>query len=373
VNVTGDCVGSTPATPGWASPTLHRMAQPGSRSRIVLAILWLLLGLAMIGVPLRLGWTRWQAILNGHPAMLAAGIICGLLGFVAVAWSIATLAIGDRQDREGDPEHPARRTDEQIRRRARWRLALAIPALIACTALVAVLAWARPFNATPTAAASMRSENNVVVVDKLGWYEMQPVGKDKSGKTVKPTVALIFMPGARVDPRAYAGLLRPLAEAGYVVAVLKAPFGIALAGPNQAETVLRVHPEITYWAVGGHSLGGTAAASFAGEHEEVKALVLYASYPAKPIDRPDLKVLSISGSADGLVTTADINASKAYLPPDTLYVVIPGAVHSDFGDYGDQPGDGSRTIDHAVAQTEIQEATSDLLASLTPPIKTPKK
>ena len=349
------------------------MAQPGSLSRIVLAISWLLLGLAMIGVPLWLGWTRWQAILNGHPAMLVAGIVCGLLGFVAVAWSIASLTRGDRQDREGDPDHPARRTDEQIRRRARWRLALAIPALIICTALVAVLAWARPFKATPTAAAAMRSENNVVVIDKLGWYEMQPVGKDKAGKTVKPTAALVFVPGARVDPRAYAELLRPLAQAGNVVAVLKAPFGIALARSDQIEEVLRVHPEITNWAVGGHSLGGTAAASFADEHEEVKALVLYASYPARPIERTDLKVLSISGSADGLATTADIDASKAHLPPDSLYVVIRGAVHSDFGDYGEQPGDGSRTIDHAAAQTEIQKATSDLLASLVPPIKTAKK
>jgi len=219
----------------------------------------------------------------------------------------------------------------------------------------------------------MRSENDVVVIDKLSWYEMKPVGKDKSGKTAKPTAALLFVPGARVDPRAYAGLLRPLAEAGYVVAVLKAPLGIALARPDQAEKVLRVHPGITHWAVGGHSLGGTAAASFADEHEEVKALVLYASYPARPIDRTDLKVLSISGSADGLATTADIDASKSYLPPDTLYVVIPGAVHSDFGDYGDQPGDGTRTIDHVAAQIEIQKATSDLLGSLTPPIKTAKK
>ena len=200
----------------------------------MLAIIWLLLGLAMIGVPVWLGWTRWQAILNGHPhagrwdPLWSVRLRCGRL-------VDRLLALGDRQDREGDPEHPARRTDEQIRRRARWRLALAIPALIACAALVAVLAWARPFKATPTAAAAMRSENDVAVIDKLGWYEMRPVGKDKSGKTVKPTVALVFVPGARVDPRAYAKLLRPLAEAGHVVAVLKAPFGIALARPDQAE------------------------------------------------------------------------------------------------------------------------------------------
>ena len=67
------------------------MSQPGAVSRISLSIVWLLLGLAMIAVPVWLGWTRWPAILSGHPAMLVAGIVCGLLGFVAVAWSVATL------------------------------------------------------------------------------------------------------------------------------------------------------------------------------------------------------------------------------------------------------------------------------------------
>jgi pimeloyl-ACP methyl ester carboxylesterase len=341
------------------------MVEPGSRSRTLLALIWLLLGLAMIAVPLWLGWTRWQAILNGHPAMLAAGIICGLVGFVAVAWSIATLTLGARQDREGELKDPAR-TEAQIRRRATWRLVLAIPALIVCGILVGLLAWTRPFVAAPVAAAAMRSEKNVVITDKVRWYEMKPV-RPKDGKFVEPTTALVFVPGGRVDPRAYAALLRPLAQAGYLVAVLKAPFGIALADPNAADEVLRVHPGIKHWAVGGHSLGGTAAASFADGHQQVDALVLCASYPAAKLDRTDLKVVSISGSADGLATTADIDKSKADLPPSALYVVIPGAVHSDFGDYGDQPGDGERTIDHRDAQDAIQKAATDLLASLTPP------
>ena len=80
------------------------MRQPGALSRTVLALIWLVLGVAMVAVAVWLGWTRWPAILNGHPAMLIAGIACGLLGFIAVAWSIGSLTIGDRQDREGDPD-----------------------------------------------------------------------------------------------------------------------------------------------------------------------------------------------------------------------------------------------------------------------------
>ena len=48
------------------------MWQPGALSRTVLAIIWLVLGIAMVAVSVWLGWTRWLAILNGHLAMLIA-------------------------------------------------------------------------------------------------------------------------------------------------------------------------------------------------------------------------------------------------------------------------------------------------------------
>jgi hypothetical protein len=201
------------------------MSQPGAVSRISLSIIWLLLGLAMIAVPVWLGWTRWPAILSGNPALLVSGIVCGMLGFVAVAWSIATLAIGGRLDREGDPDHPAYRTPEQVQRRARLRIVAAVPALIICTLLVAALAYARPFVATPIAVSALMAENGVQINERLSWYELTPVKQDKTGKAIKPTTGLIFVPGARVDARPYAHILRPLADAGYLVAVLKEPTG----------------------------------------------------------------------------------------------------------------------------------------------------
>ena len=348
------------------------MSQPGAVSRISLSIAWLLLGLTMIAVPVWLGWTRWPAILSGHPAMLVSGIVCGLAGFVAVAWSIATLVIGGRLDQEGDPDRPARRTAEQVRRRARRRIIAAIPALIICTLLVAALAYARPFVATPIAVSALMSENGVQINERLSWYELAPVKQDKSGKAIKPRTGLIFVPGARVDPRAYAHVLRPLAGAGYLVAVLKEPFGFSVVQPDHAETVVDLHPEIAYWAVGGHSLGGVTAASFADSNEQINGLVLYGSYPANAIERTDLKVLSISGSADGLTTPADIEASKAKFPPTTTFVVIDGASHSTLGDYGPQPGDGVGAGDRAAQQAVIGKATRAFLASLTPP-PAPKK
>ena len=55
------------------------------------------------------------------------------------------------------------------------------------------------------------------------------------------------------------------------------------------------------------------------------------------------------------------------------YVVLDGGVHSFFGDYGDQPGDGQPTTDRAAAQATIGKATVALLASLTPPPPPRKK
>jgi hypothetical protein len=343
------------------------MWQPGALSRTVLALIWLVLGIAMVGVSVWLGWTRWPAILSGHPAMLIAGMACGLLGFIAVAWAIGSLAIGGREDREGHLEHPAHRTSEQVLRRARWRIIFAVPLLVLAFLLVVALAYARPFVATPTAATALRSENSVRLADRLSWYELIPVRQDASGETIKPTTGLVFVPGARVDSRAYARVLRPVAEAGYLVVVLKEPFGFSLLDSDHGRKVLDVHPEITYWVAGGHSLGGSTAAALADGDERVKGLVLFASYPGDPLVRTDLKVVSISGTVDGFTTQADIETSKGSLPPDTSYVVINGAVHSSFGDYGEQPGDGIATIDRAVAQDEISRTTQQLLASLAPP------
>ena len=336
----------------------------------MLALIWLVLGIAMVAVSVWLGWTRWL-VLNGHLAMLIAGIACGLLGFIAVAWAIGSLAVGGRQDREGDPKHPAHRTSKEVLRRAHWRIIFAVPALVLAFLLVVVLAYARPFVATPTAAAAFRSEW-VRLADRLGWYELIPVRQDASGDEIRPTAGLVFVPGARIDSRAYANVLRPLAEAGYLVAVLKEPFGFSFLDADHGKKVLDVHPEITDWAVGGHSLGGHRRLT-CRRGRTVKGLVLFASYPGDRLVRDDLKAVSISGTADGFTTPADIEASKENLPPATSYVVINGAVHSSFGDYGEQPGDGIATVDRTTAQAEINNATLGLLASLAPPPPPPPK
>ncbi|SDR87491.1 Alpha/beta hydrolase family protein [Friedmanniella luteola] len=350
------------------------MAKTGVLSRRVLATVWLVVGAAMVAVPVWLGWTRWQPVLMGHPLMLGLTIGCGLLGFVALAWAFASLVLGDRS--EDDETRP--RTERQRARRASRRIALAVPALFVCVLLVGALAWSRPFPASPVAVAAMRSGGDVRVSDRLTWFEMASTARDDDDQVVRPTTGLVFVPGARVDPRAYANVLRPLARAGYLVTVLKEPFGVSFVDAGHPERVMAAHPEIAQWVVAGHSLGGVTAASFADGtptvgDARVAGLVLWASYPARRLERPDLRVTSVAGERDGLSTPATIDAAKDDLPPDTTYVVVPGAVHSWFGDYGDQPGDGTPTGDRAAAQAQITKATRAVLAAVTPKPPAKKK
>jgi hypothetical protein len=344
------------------------MLQPGTTSRRVLGVSWFVVGVAMVAVPVWLARTRWSVILNGHPVTLAVTVLCALAGLVALGWAVASLVLGARYDREVRPGQPGHRTNAQLHRRARWRIGLGVPALVVCVLTVSVLAWSRPFGASDVAVAAMRSDDTVRVSDRITWYEMQSARRNSVGREVKPTTGLIFYPGARVDPRAYAHLLRPLAAAGYLVVVLKEPFGIGLIHVDHAERVIEIHPEIVRWAAGGHSLGGVAASSFADAHQtKVKGLLLYASYPAGKLERSDLKVVSISGAADGLATPAEVAASKPDLPARTTrFVTVPGGVHSFFGDYGMQPGDGTPGVDRATAQAQIVRSSQALMAWLVP-------
>ena len=325
----------------------------------------------MVVVSAWLLWSRWSVLLNGQPAMLATSIVLGFTGIIALFWAIGSLTVGARYDTyvDDDSDVPRRRTADQLRSRSRIRIALGVPALIIGVILTIGLAWAHPAAATPVAVAAMRSGGGIQVSDRLAWYEMKKVVKNDKGQPVQPKAGLVFVPSPRVDPRAYANILRPLVEAGYLVAVVKPAYGVALPNTTTPKTVIENHSEIHYWAVGGHGAGGAVAASYADGHP-VTGLLLYASAPGNELARNDLITTSISGSADDLVSPGDIAEGKPKLPEATRYVVIDGGIHAYFGDYGDQSGDGAPSVSRQDAQAQIQQATLEFMASLVPKPKT---
>ena len=337
----------------------------------MLAVCWLPVGLAMVGASVWLLWSRWSVLLNGQPAMLATSIMLGFTGIIALFWAVGSLTVGARYDAyaDDDSDVPHRRTSDQLRRRARVRIALGVPALIICAILTLGLALVRPHPADPVAVTAMRSADGIQVSDRLSWYEMKKVRKNDKGKKVSPTVGLIFLPGAKVDPRAYASILRPVVEAGYLVAVVKPPFDLAVPNSAQPDLIVQNHPEIRHWAVGGHSLGGVAASAFADSHP-VAGLLLWASYPRSELTRNDLITTSIYGSADNLISPGDIAEGKPNLPESTRYVVIEGGIHAYFGDYGVPSSDGPASISRKDAQAQIKQATLEFMDSLAPKPKT---
>lgn len=315
-----------------AGPAVRR--RPRARFTVVLGIFWLV-------VPLVLFLLDRSVLLAGNPAQVIALAASGLIGVV--------LLVRERSDH--DPRRPGARP---------WLRALGRVAGVLVTVVVlGALVWLRPFGATPEAVASMSGSADVRVTDAPAHIVIAPT----SGT---PTRGLIFQPGARVDPRAYVPMLSEVSRQGVIVFVVKQPFGIGFLAMTAPHAFIDRHPEVTSWVVGGHSLGGVVAATFAQDHPGlVQGLALWASYPVGSLaDRTDLRVASVSGTRDGFTTPADIEASRALLPGDTAYTAVEGAVHSYFGDYGEQPGDGTPTVPRDDAQRQIVAATIALLDAL---------
>jgi hypothetical protein len=304
---------------------------------------WIGLGVAAAAI-LAVLWvavTAWGGIVHGHPAYVV------LLGLTLVGGALAGLLVLRRGPR----------------RRGAWRLAGRIALVLFGIGWIALIAWLRPYSAVEPAVAAMQSDDRVVVTESATEIVIAPAGEmDATG--------VFFQPGALVDPRAYAAVLRPMAEGGRTVVIAKQPLGIAFLALGAFDDARSAHPEITGWVVGGHSLGGTVAAIQAdgadGEPTSpAVGLLLFASYPASDIGTSlAVPVESISGSRDGLATPDTIAASRADLPADTVFTVIEGACHSQFGDYGPQTGDNTPTISHDDARRQISAASLAFVGSV---------
>ena len=237
----------------------------------------------------------------------------------------------------------------------RWWLWVLLALLLLVS--VGAIAWSGQQQAAmPEALAALRSDAQVTVhTDR--WLVFEPAGR-------MPDTGLIFYPGGFVAPRAYAPAAHAIAASGYRVVIVPMPANLAVLGADRARAVQAAYPEVERWAVGGHSLGGAMAARYADRSPDVvQGLVLWAAYPAAGNDLSEraLPVTSIYGTRDGLATVAEIEASRALLPPHTEWVVLEGGNHAQFGWYGPQSGDNEATISREEQQAQIVAATVALL------------
>ena len=89
----------------------------------------------------------------------------------------------------------------------------------------------------------------------------------------------IFYPGGRVEYTAYIPLMKALASEGMLCILVEMPFNLAVFDINAADRLQEMYPEIEDWYIGGHSLGGSMAASYLSENSDsFDGLILICSY-----------------------------------------------------------------------------------------------
>ncbi|WP_026126499.1 alpha/beta hydrolase [Nocardiopsis xinjiangensis] len=212
-------------------------------------------------------------------------------------------------------------------------------------------------------------------------YEARPGSLERAGETADVTVddegvvleppegeverAVVFYPGARVEPEAYAATWAPVvAETGVGVVIVRMPLNLAVLAPGRAEEMTD-RLEADEWYVGGHSMGGAMAADVAGgEDLSTEGLILWGSYAVAGADlaeREDQRVLSVSASEDLLVDPEQVRERSGDLPENAVTVEIDGMNHAQFGDYGPQAADGTPQIQNAEAWARLAEETAGFL------------
>ena len=159
-----------------------------------------------------------------------------------------------------------------------------------------------------------------------------------------PQIGFVFYPGGKVEHTAYEPLMQVLAARGVLCVLVEMPFRLAVLDINAADGVQEKYPQIEHWYIGGHSLGGSMAASYLEDHAELfEGLVLLGAYSTADLSASDLAVLSLYGSEDGVMDREAYAECLQNLPADLTEIVIAGGNHANFGVYGAQDGDGVAT------------------------------
>lgn len=150
--------------------------------------------------------------------------------------------------------------------------------------------------------------------------------------------ALVFYPGAKVEYTAYAPLMRKISEEGTDCFLCEMPYNLAVFGINTADKIIENY-SYNKWYIGGHSLGGAMASTYANGRDDISGLVLMGAYPTA---EPGCPTLIIYGSNDGVINRSKLEQGVSF--DGATVAEISGGNHAQFGSYGVQTGDHNADI-----------------------------
>ena len=251
------------------------------------------------------------------------------------------------------PKHPG------TRKRSRTKRILLIVAIV-CAVLAGASIWyVNDYSHADAEALSIVADENG---SADGVTVQQISGNALAFVPDHADAGLIFYPGGKVQPEAYAPLLERCAESGILCVLVKPLFNLAIIDMDCAEGIQEQFPDIDTWVLAGHSMGGVAACDFASRHEEgFAAIVLLAAYPAVDLTDYDGSVLSIFGSNDHVLNREKYAEAQIKLPASTKELEIAGGNHAYYGNYGEQQNDGTATISREDQQIQTAEVLNQLI------------
>jgi hypothetical protein len=237
-------------------------------------------------------------------------------------------------------------------------------------------------------------ENGSVVIEP--WYDLylpSEFSSDENDQSCRRGVrsGLVLFPGALLEHRAYGVIAGKLAAEGMVVLVPNcepARLPTSILGANAdwvVETLAEIkdkhHLTVQEWSVGGHSLGGHAAAAMIDKISDdiISKLVMWGVHmlPGLNLRNSTAQTLLVTASEDGFrfpdegsadhlfqKLPARVNSLDDSTASTTFWYEIKGGNHAGFANYGPQnysKVDGNRTISLDEQHKQIVQVVSRFL------------
>ena len=207
------------------------------------------------------------------------------------------------------------------------------------------------YHADQNAVDALQSNNSVTVVttDDMVLFQAENA---KAG--------FIFYPGGKVEHTAYAPLMQELAQNNISCVITKMPFNLAVMDTKAADKAISLLGDVDTLYIGGHSLGGSMAASYIDKTKhDFEGLVMVAAYSTADLTDNDINVLLVNAGNDNILNQNKYSKYIDNLPDTSWGYHITGGNHAQFGSYGPQKGDGVATIS---AQEQL-EFTAEAITS----------